>query len=55
MDNRKLMYEMIEGAVKESLQMPKSEVEKLAVIIFEKIENNFSYQHYDNLRKKNGN
>jgi len=55
MDNRKAMYDMIEELIESNLPLPKNEVEKLALILFEKIENNFAYQHYDNLRKINGN
>ena len=44
MDSRKLMFELLEDVINKNLPLPKSEAEKLAVIIFELIENNFEYK-----------
>ena len=51
MDSRKAMYQILEKTIKDNLPLPPSEVEKLAIIIFEKLENNFAYELYDNYKE----
>jgi hypothetical protein len=42
------MFELLQDAISNNLPLPSTEVEKLAIIIFEKIENSFEYKHYHN-------
>lgn len=51
MDSRKLMYQILERTIRKNLPLPESEVEKLAIIIFEKLEHNFAYESYDNYKE----
>ena len=51
MDSRKLMYQILERTIRKNLPLPASEVEKLAIIIFEKLEHNFAYESYDNYKE----
>ena len=44
MNSKKLMFQLLEKAINKNLPLPKTEAEKLAVIIFELIENNFEYR-----------
>jgi hypothetical protein len=48
MNNKRLMFELLQDAISNNLPLPSTEVEKLAIIIFEKIENSFEYKHYHN-------
>lgn len=44
MDSKRLMFQLLEKTINKNLPLPKTEAEKLAVIIFELIENNFEYR-----------